>query len=150
MCNSADNNSRRVYTPGGITMHVLDLISKINNRIEELDFAAARMYMEDNIELLNEHRSHLKSNARDLLEFLTKRMEAGQQPLTRQDMAVINAVNSYASKFDLRGSKVVIRDHSLLFLRSDIASYLNTDARIILEGMGAIPKAALSQDSVSI
>jgi hypothetical protein len=123
-------------------MHVLDLIARINNRVEELDFAAARWYMEENIEILNENRSHLKSNARELLEFLTKRMEAGQQPLTRKDMAVINAVNNYASKFDLRGLKVVIKDHSLLFLRSDIESYLNTDARIILEGMGAIPKAA--------
>jgi hypothetical protein len=122
-------------------MHVLDLIGKINSCVEELDFAAARAYMEENIEILNAHRSHLKTNARDLLEFLTKRMEAGHEPLTRKDMAVINAVNSYASKFDLRGLKVVIRDHSLLFLRNDIASYLNTDARIILEGMGAIPKA---------
>ncbi|MBT2681718.1 hypothetical protein J7E38_22425 [Bacillus sp. ISL-35] len=123
-------------------MHVLDLIARINNRVEELDFAAARLYMEENIEILNENRSHLKSNARELLEFLTKRMEAGQQPLTRKDMAIINAVNNYASKFDLRGLKVVIKDHSLLFLRGDIEAYLNTDARIILEGMGAIPKAA--------
>lgn len=131
-------------------MHVLDLIGRINNSVEELDFAAARMYMEDNIEILNANRSHLKSNARDLLEFLTKRMEAGVKPLTRKDMAILNAVNSYASKFDLRSLKVVIRDHSLLFLRNDISAYLNTDARIILEGMGAIPKASLSKDSVSI
>lgn len=122
-------------------MHVLDLIAKINTSVEELDFAAARLYMEENIEILNENRNYLKTNARDLLEFLTKRMEAGQKPLTRQDMSVINAVNSYASKFDLRGLKVIIRDHSLLFLRNDIAAYLNMDARIILEGMGAIPKA---------
>lgn len=122
-------------------MHVLDLVARINNSVEELDFAAARMYMEENIEILNKNRNYLKTNARDLLEFLTKRMEAGQQPLTRKDMAVINAVNSYASNFDLRGLKVVIRDHSLLFLRNDIEAYLNSDARIILEGMGAIPKA---------
>jgi hypothetical protein len=122
-------------------MHVLDLIAKINTSVEELDFAAARFYMEENIEILNENRNYLKTNARDLLEFLTKRMEAGQKPLSRRDMSVINAVNSYASKFDLRGLKVIIRDHSLLFLRNDIAAYLNMDARIILEGMGAIPKA---------
>jgi hypothetical protein len=122
-------------------MHVLDLIAKINTSVEELDFAAARLYMEENIGILNENRNYLKTNARDLLEFLTKRMEAGQKPLTRQDMSVINAVNSYASKFDLRGLKVIIRDHSLLFLRNDISAYLNMDARIILEGMGAIPKA---------
>lgn len=123
-------------------MHVLDLIARINNCVEELDFAQARMYMEENIEILNENRSRLKSNARELLEFLTKRLEAGQQPLTRKDMAVINAVNSYASKFDLRSLKVIIKDHTLLFIRNDIQAYLNTDARIILEGMGAIPKAA--------
>lgn len=123
-------------------MHVLDLIARINNRVEELDFAAARLYMEENMEILNENRNHLKSNARELLEFLTKRMEVGQQPLTRKDMAVIGAVNSYASKFDLRGLKGIVKDHSLLFLRKDIGAYLNTDARIILEGMGAIPNVA--------
>lgn len=123
-------------------MHVLDLIARINNCVEELDFAAARMYMEENNDILNENRSRLKSNARELLEFLTKRIEAGQQPLTRKDMAVINAVNNYASKFDLRSLKVVIKDHTLLFMRNDIEAYLNMDARIILEGMGAIPKAA--------
>ncbi len=123
-------------------MHILDLIARINNSVEELDFATARMYIEENIEVLNDNRSQLKSNARDLLEFLTKRIEAGHQPLTRKEMAVINTVNSYASKFDLRGLKIVIRDHSLLFLRNDIEAYLNTDAKIILEGMGAIPKAA--------
>lgn len=122
-------------------MHVLDLIAKINTSVEELDFAAARLYMEENIEILTENRNYLKTNARDLLEFLSKRREAGQKPLTRQDLSVINAVNSYASKFDLRGLKVIIRDHSLLFLRNDIEAYLNMDARIILEGMGAIPKA---------
>lgn len=122
-------------------MHILDLIAKINNCVEELDFSAARMYMEENIEILNENKNHLKSNARDLLDFLTKRMEEGQEPLTRKDMAVLNAINSYASRFDLRGLKVLIRDHSLLFLRNDIEAYLNADSRIILEGMGAINKA---------
>lgn len=122
-------------------MHILDLIAKINNCVEELDFSAARMYMEENIEILNENKNHLKSNARELLDFLTKRMEAGQEPLTRKDMAVLNAINSYASRFDLRGLKVLIRDHSLLFLRNDIEAYLNADSRIILEGMGAINKA---------
>lgn len=125
-------------------MHVLDLIARINASVEELDFAAARLYMEENIEILTENRNYLKSNARDLLEFLTIRMEAGQKPLTRKDMAVLHAVNSYASNFDLRGLKVVIRDHALLFLRNDIAAYLNADARIILEGMGALPKAQVT------
>jgi hypothetical protein len=122
-------------------MHVLDLIAKINTSVEELDFAKARLYMEENIEILNDNKNHLKSNARELLDFLTKRKEAGVHPLTRKDMAVLNTVNSYASKFDLRGLKVVIRNHSLLFLRNDIEAYLNADARIILEGMGAIQKA---------
>lgn len=122
-------------------MHIMDLISKINNRVEELNFATARFYMEENIEALNDNKNYLNTNARDLLDFLTKRMEAGQQQFTRSDMAIINTINSYASKFDLRGLKVVVRDHSRLFLRNDIAAYLNSDARIILEGMGAIHKA---------
>lgn len=122
-------------------MHILDLVFKINSSVEELDFATARFLMEENIEILNENRNYLKSNARELLEFLTTRRESGQSTLTRKEMTIIQAANGYAAKFDLRGLKMVIRDHSVLFLRDDIEAYLNSDARIILEGMGAIRKA---------
>jgi hypothetical protein len=122
-------------------MHIMDLVFKINSSVEELDFATARFYMEENIEILNDNKNYLKSNARELLEFLMNRQEAGQESLTRREMSVIQATNGYAAKFDVRGLKLVIKEHSLLFLRDDIEAYLNADARIILEGMGAIRKA---------
>ena len=122
-------------------MHIMDLVFKINSSVEELDFATARFFMEENIEILNDNKNYLKSNARELLEFLTNRQEAGQRSLTRREMSIIQATNGYAAKFDVRGLRLVIKEHSLLFLRDDIEAYLNADARIILEGMGAIRKA---------
>jgi len=121
-------------------MHILDIICKINDSVEKLDFATARLYMEENLDALGENKSHLKRNARDLLEFLTNQRDAGQEPLTRKEMAVIQSVNSYAANFDLRGLKVIVGDHPQVFLRNDIEAYLNTDARIILEGMGSVAK----------
>lgn len=122
-------------------MHIMDLIFKINSSVEKLDFATARFFMEENIEILNDNKNYLKRNARELLEFLTNRQDLGLQTLTRSEMIVLQAANGYAAKFDLRGLKLVIKEHPLLFLRDDIEAYLNADAKIILEGMGAIRKA---------
>ncbi|WP_409300074.1 hypothetical protein [Peribacillus sp. SCS-155] len=114
-----------------------DIIGRINESIEELDLVTARKYMEDNLSILNENKRLLNKNARELLDFLSNRTE---KPLTRQELASINAINSYASKFDLRGIKLFIKDNAQLFLREDVIHYLNSDAKIILEGMGAINK----------
>ena len=47
-------------------------------------------------------------------------------------------MNNYASKFDLRGLKLSVKNNSELLLRKDIRTYLNADAQIFLEGMGVI------------
>nr|WP_285856902.1 hypothetical protein [Mesobacillus subterraneus] len=117
-----------------------ELTATINKYVEDLDFGTARVYLEENLTVLNENKNKLNSNARALLEFISDRQQEGVQPLTRKDMSIINATNSYASKFDLRGLKVLVRDNSQLFLRSDISAYINADAKIILEGMGSIKK----------
>ncbi|WP_079506857.1 hypothetical protein [Mesobacillus jeotgali] len=121
-------------------MTVAELTSTINKIVDDLDFATARVLLEENMDVLNEHRNRLNSNARELLNFISEMHKTGAQPLTRKEMSLINAVNSYASKFDVRGLKLLIKDHPKLFLRSDLASYINADAKIVLESLGAIQK----------
>lgn len=117
-----------------------ELTAKINKYVEDLEFATARVFIEENIDTLSDHKNRLNKNARDLLTFLLELQKDGQQPITRKDLAVLNAINTYANKFDLRGLKVLVRDNTNLLLRKDVPAYLNSDARIILEGMGAISK----------
>ncbi|MFT4416424.1 hypothetical protein ACLM5H_21410 [Fredinandcohnia humi] len=119
-------------------MHIRDLIDEVNRSVEELDLVAARKYIEENLEILNEQKTHLKRNARELLKVLTEMQKSGYKPLSRQELSIIQTINSYASKFDLRGLKILVKDNAQLLLREDVLAYLNADAKIILEGMGAI------------
>jgi hypothetical protein len=124
----------------GSFMGIKELIAKINKSVEELDLVTTRKYIEENIEILNQNKYLLKGNARELLSFLTKRMESGIEPLTRSELATISAINSFATRFDVRSIKLTIKDKEQLLLRSDFVDHLNSDAKIILEGMGAIQK----------
>ena len=119
-------------------MDVQELIAKVNQSTDELDFVSARVYIEENLQLLKEKQAKLNSNARELLTFLVSRMESGIKPLSRQELAVIHSINTYAANFDLRGIKFVMKDHAKLLFRKEVINYLNSDAKIILEGMGAI------------
>lgn len=114
------------------------LTAKINRYVEDMELSTARVYIEENIDLLNENKNMLNRNARELLDFLIKMQAEDGEPLTRKDMAVIYAINTYANKFDVRGIKILVKDNPNLLLRKDTPAYLNTDAKIILEGMGAI------------
>ena len=123
---------------GGDWMDLKELIVKINGAIDELDLVSARKYIEENLELLQSKRSLLKGNARDLLTFLTDRAQDGYEPLTRTDMATINAINTYASKFEVRSLKITLKGKEHLLLRKDVLHYLNKDAIALLQGMRAL------------
>jgi hypothetical protein len=114
------------------------LTAKINKNVEEMELATARVYIEENISILNEHKNMLNKNARELLDFILQMQAHDGQPLTRKDLAIINAINTYANKFDVRGIKMIVKDHPNLLIRKDTPAYLNADAKIILEGMKAI------------
>ncbi|MGX9133209.1 hypothetical protein ACWV26_02365 [Rummeliibacillus sp. JY-2-4R] len=118
-----------------------ELILIINKAVDELDFVSARRLMEENLGFVEQFKVHLKSNAREILNFINEKLEQGEKPLTRSEIGTINAINIYASKFDVRGIKLTIKGKEQLFLREEIISYLNADARIMLEGMGTIKKA---------
>ncbi|CAM4095460.1 hypothetical protein [Mesobacillus thioparans] len=119
-------------------MSLESLTAKINKNVEEMELATARVYIEENISILNEHKNMLNKNARELLDFILQMQAHDGQPLTRKDMAIINAINTYANKFDVRGIKMIVKDYPNLLLRKDTPAYLNADAKIILEGMKAI------------
>lgn len=121
-------------------MGIKELITKINKSVEELDLVSARKYIEENLEILQNNRNLLKGNARELLQILTSQAESGYEPLTRTEMATANALNTFASKFDVRSFKVTIKTKEALLIRKDFLDHLNADAKIILEGMGAIQK----------
>ncbi|MGY3718665.1 hypothetical protein ACWE42_24440 [Sutcliffiella cohnii] len=94
--------------------------------------------MESNLDILNDMRSYLNGNSRDLLRFLTEIHENGYQPLSREDLATIRSLNVYASSFDVRSLKTIVANNRDLLLRQDIIEHLNSDARYLLKGMGAI------------
>lgn len=122
-------------------MNLQELATKINACVDDVDLVAARKYMEENKTLLMENKSLLKRNARELFDFLLNSSETNSKPLSREEVAATNAINLYATRFDIRGLKIAVKNHSELLLREDITPYLNKDARILLEGMGAIQKS---------
>ena len=122
-------------------MNLQELATKINACVEDVDLVAARKYMEENKELLKDNKSLLKRNARELFDFLLNSSESNSKPLSREEVAATNAINLYATRFDIRGLKIAVKNHSELLLREDITPYLNKDARILLEGMGTIQKS---------
>jgi hypothetical protein len=123
-----------------ILLKVEELIQEVNKNVENLDFVTTRKLIEDNIEVLSKHKVLLKSNARELLKMLTDRLDAGYEPISRQDMATVIALNTYATKFDIRSMKLIVKDKAKLLLRRDVVEYLNKDAKALLEGMGVIEK----------
>jgi hypothetical protein len=114
------------------------LTAKINRYVEDMELSTARVFIEENLEILSEHKNKLNKNAWELLDFILQMQANEGQPLTRKDMAIINTINTYANKFDVRGIKMMVKDNPNLLLRKDTPAYLNADAKIILEGMGAI------------
>ena len=121
-------------------MTLEDLIKKINESAEELDFSSTRVYIENNIEMLKERKFLLNSNAREILKFVLERMESGYQPISRAELAAINTINMYAETFNLSGIKLTVKSNPQLFLRDDVTDYLNQNAWVILEGLKVIEK----------
>ncbi len=116
-------------------MNIQELLERINKSMDDLDLVSARRFIEENLQILSKDRYLLKSNARALLDFLTSKTD---NPLKREELNVINSVNIYATKFDVRGLKMLLKSNAELLMREDIKHYLNADAKIILEGMNAI------------
>lgn len=123
---------------GGIRVDILKLLQKINQSMDNSDLVSARKYIEENMELLSEHKNLLKRNVRELLEVLSAISSTEVEPLNRQELNNIYSINSYASQFDLSALKRSIQNNAELLMREDIKHYLNADAKVLLEGMSAL------------
>ncbi|MGM0845783.1 MAG: hypothetical protein ACQEUT_12465 [Bacillota bacterium] len=121
-------------------MNLKELALKINEESDKLDLVSTRKYIESNLDLLSENKQLLNRNARDLLDFLIDRKNNGEKPLNRTEMADIYAINTYALRFDVQGLKVTVKNKKELLLKKETKEFLNNDAKILLEGMGAIEK----------
>ena len=119
-------------------MILQELITNINKSVDSLEFSVARKYIEENMEILKESKTLLNSNARELLTFISDRNKEGIEKLTRREMIIIQAINTNATQFDLREIKKLIKDNSMLLVRKDVLDFINSDAKVILEGMKAI------------
>ena len=119
-------------------MEIQELLAKINQSIENLDLISARRYIEKNMELLRQNRHHLSPNARDLFDFLQSESNSSTNEYNRRELHMINTINTYATRFDVRGLRLSVKNNADLLMKKDILYYLNADAKILLEGMKVI------------
>lgn len=119
-------------------MEIQELLKKINRSVESLDLVSARRYIEENIEQVSQSRHHLCKNARELLDFLKIESTNSTSSYNRQELHMINTINTYATRFDVRGLRLSVKNNADLLMKKDIRLYLNADAKILLEGMNAI------------
>lgn len=123
-------------------MNTHELFKLINQCVDELDFITARKYMEDNRDEVKAHKHHLQRNAQELFEFV---LNSDGKRLTQSEIKVIHAINDYAVHFNIRSFKSIVKEHAVLVSREETLTYLNQDARALLESMHIIP----SSDDVS-
>lgn len=112
-----------------------ELFRTINQCVEDLDFISARKYMEENVEFIKQHSNHLNRNARGLFDFVVNESE---NMLDRREMQMIYSINQYATSFDVRGLKLLIKDQAALLSKKEAVALMNEDAKALLEGMRAI------------
>jgi len=119
-------------------MGLREIITEITKSLDKHDLVSVRKNIEDNLEILSQNKHRLKGQLKTVFDFFTNQLN--DQPLNRNDLAVINTINHYATSFDLRGIKIVLKEHLILFLKDESKVFLSSDAKIILESMGTIPK----------
>ncbi|MBS4174324.1 hypothetical protein [Bacillus sp. FJAT-49736] len=119
-------------------MELREIMTEIAKSLDDHDLISVRKNIEDNIEILSQNKHRLKGKLKSAFDFLTN--QSNKEPLNRSDVAVINTINHYATNFDVRGIRIVLKDHFILFFKDETVEFLSSDAKIILESMGAIPK----------
>lgn len=116
-------------------MDFRELLKQLDKSIDSLDLVSARKYIEENIDILTKNRQLLRGNSRAMFDLIKQKIDTGEKPLSRHEMNVIHSINTYATKFDLTGLKLVVNNNPELFLNEEIKQYLNVDAKTLLQGM---------------
>lgn len=117
-------------------MRLEELISKIHKSVNNLEYSATRKYIEDNFEILKRNKYLLKGNARELFEIILNEKSANGEKISREEIRVLNAINSNAVSLNVRGIRNILKDYPTLFLKKDYIYYLNTEAKVLLECLG--------------
>lgn len=123
---------------GSLVVLLSNLIIRINGAVDALDYGTARRYIEENFDTVYENRHLLNSNAREILLFVQQKFESVEQTLTKDELHAITVINTYASRFDISGLKIFLREKEQLLLRENTLKNLNNDAKILLSMMGMI------------
>ncbi|AVK84123.1 hypothetical protein C3943_11315 [Lysinibacillus sp. B2A1] len=125
-----------------MTGNITTIISKVNKACDDLDFVSARVLIETNLLKLSEakHYRLLNSNGRVLIKHILadSKKEESTNKLTRNDLLTIKRINEYCSNFDISMLKRTLKSSFDLVQRDDVLPLLNTDAKIILDNMGAL------------
>jgi len=119
------------------------IVVRVNKACDELDFVNARGLIEANLLKLSEAKYYrlLNESGRVLIKHVlanNNNQNAAKKALTRADMLVINKINEYCSNFDISMLKRTLKNSLELVQRSDVLPLLNSDAKIILDDMGAL------------
>lgn len=115
-------------------MNSQELFSMINRCVDEMDYIYARRLMEDNVEVIMESKHRLKGNARELFEFV---VSTDGEMITQSDIQVIHVLNTHAAHFDVRSFKWTLKENAVLMSKKDTLTYLNEDAKALLESMSS-------------
>ena len=118
-------------------MNSHELFDVVNKCVDELDFVSARKVMEENRDVLKRSKHRLHQNAQDLFAFVMNR-DADNEVLSQKEVNVIQAINKYASSFDIRAFKLMVKDKAALICKKDTLTYLNADAKALLECMHVV------------
>lgn len=121
-------------------MNLKELLNQINNSMDNVDLVSARKYIEQNIELVEANKHHLKSNARALFDIFKNNTDMSEKSLNRLEMNIIYSINKYATEFDLRGLKTSIKNNADLLMKEEVKYHLNSDAKTLLISMNVISK----------
>lgn len=116
-------------------MDFQELLKQLDKSIGSLDLVSARKYIEENLDILTKNRQLLRGNSRAMFDLIKQKIDSGEKPLSRHEMTVIYSINTYATKFDLAGLKLVVNNNPELFMNEEIKQYLNADAKTLLQSM---------------
>lgn len=119
------------------------IIVKVNKACDDLDFVNARSLIESNLLKLSEAKYYrlLNTNGRVLIKHIlaeSKDNDGTKQKLSRTDLLTITKINEYCSNFDISMLKRTLKNSFELVQRDDVHPLLNSDAKIILDDMGAL------------
>ncbi|MFD1737013.1 hypothetical protein ACFSCX_10605 [Bacillus salitolerans] len=119
-------------------MNFKEVITTINQLVERVDLVKARQNIELNINIVNANKRFLSQDARELLDFINNQRGTNSDTITRTEMVTISAINSFASKFDVKSIRNTIKNKEQLLMKKGIWTLLNKDAKVILKSIGSI------------